>query len=500
MSPGRGHPDETVRYLGFDPCGEVFVQGGKIYRGIYPGFGDRCGDILDECERHNLFQYGIVPTRPAEFTPRFRNYERVLQHQRIPFATYPHEWPASMLKDAALFHIDLLDQLGEHDLTLKDWHPWNILFDATRPVFVDFTSITPTNELVHEEHLRDCSPSWLFSRLWTEYDNAFYAMFHRMCVPYFLFPLYMLRRKGPAAARRRVFETTLNSGNGSISLSEVFPIFSPRWVRYGVRVLRRKFALAEAGARKHKFLSLLRREVESLAVAQKFSDYSDYYTAKSEDFPLEPVREWTNKQRVIYEAIQHFRPATVLDAASNTGWFSRLAARLGCKVVAFDTDEACMDILYRRAKTEEADILPLVMDIMRPTPELPPMPWDDHSGNRHREDNAPLLRPATERLRCEMALALGIIHHLALGLGKGFDDILTSLGKFADRYLLVEFIAKDDPLIVAEPKYFPAYSANPDRFDWYDQGQFVERLQNHFSRVGIERSYPPSRSIAICER
>ena len=31
----------------------------------------------------------------------------MLKHERIPFVSYPYEWPFSMLKDAALLQLDL---------------------------------------------------------------------------------------------------------------------------------------------------------------------------------------------------------------------------------------------------------------------------------------------------------------------------------------------------------------------------------------------------------
>ena len=76
---------------------------------------------------------------------------------------------------------------------------------------------------------------------------------------------------------------------------------------------------------------------------------------------------------MVYEAIKQIQPSTLLDAASNTGWFSILGARMGARVVALDIDEACIDRLYNRAKREALDILPLVMDITKSTPDVPPL-------------------------------------------------------------------------------------------------------------------------------
>ncbi|MGH2746216.1 MAG: methyltransferase, partial [Thermoleophilaceae bacterium] len=40
----------------------------------------------------------------------------VLKHERIPFVSYPYEWPFSMLKDAALLQLDLTLAALEEDM------------------------------------------------------------------------------------------------------------------------------------------------------------------------------------------------------------------------------------------------------------------------------------------------------------------------------------------------------------------------------------------------
>jgi hypothetical protein len=125
-----------------------------VLRGIYPGNGALYRQVLRTCEAHDLFRFGIVATREADVNPcPSLSYDLVLEHERITFVSYPHEWPAYMLKDAALFHIDLYRKLAEHGLTIKDWHPYNILFKAAEPIFVDFASVIPVENLSKEEYL-----------------------------------------------------------------------------------------------------------------------------------------------------------------------------------------------------------------------------------------------------------------------------------------------------------------------------------------------------------
>jgi hypothetical protein len=54
---------------------------------------------------------------PAEFRAGAAG---VLRHDVIPFVSYPYEWPFSMLKDAALLQLSLLDEAIGEGLMLKD--------------------------------------------------------------------------------------------------------------------------------------------------------------------------------------------------------------------------------------------------------------------------------------------------------------------------------------------------------------------------------------------
>ena len=69
--------------------------------------------------------------------------QAVLRHRRVPVVSYCYEWVAPMLKAAALVTVELCIRLAENGLTLQDGHPWNILFDDTKPVYIDAGSIVP---------------------------------------------------------------------------------------------------------------------------------------------------------------------------------------------------------------------------------------------------------------------------------------------------------------------------------------------------------------------
>jgi SAM-dependent methyltransferase len=489
------------RLVGFDTAGEVFVSGERILRGIYAGDAEAVRAVLSRCERDDLFSRGIVSTRELAENPHPElGYETVLEHERVPFVSYPHEWPASMLRDAALFHIDLFQELGERGLTLKDWHPYNVLFDGAAPRFVDFTSIIPLGALTSQSHLSHAPARKGIARFWDLPAGAVYESYRLMYEPYFGLPMAMMQGGRPSQARRRLYETALNSAHSVISRREAFAGNLTGRLAYELADRRLRAALLERGPVKRRFFSLLRKMVAGSEVAVRGSAYSSYYQEKKAAFSIEPSPEWTAKQRSVREALIEHAPATVLDLGSNTGWFSILAARLGSNVVAVDLDEACVDSLYMTAKREALPILPLVVNLTAPAADRPALGFPDEPSLSLIGGSEPLYPAPNGRLRCDMVMVLALVHHLVLGQGLSFERAAAIFAGLAKRYLCAEFVALDDAMIVSDPPFFPAYNSSPESFGWYSLDNFVAALRPHFPSVEVRPSHPATRVMVVASK
>jgi hypothetical protein len=489
---------EPVR--SFDAQGQVFLEPGRVLRGIFPGHGDRCRRILQIVAENDLFRFGIVRTALAS-NVRLPGgpYELILEHERVPFISYPHEWSASMLKDAALFHLELFMRLAPYGLGLKDMHPLNVLFDGTKPVFVDFTSIIEAGALASEEYLQSARKPWRAS--WTRWDrqsDLLNDMYERMFVPYFLLPMEMMARSRHASARERMLGTTLNTGGSVITRGEAYGSRPVTRFRNLTRRIALDAALGQSGHAKALFFQRLSHYVAGIQVQPPISDYVTFYQQKGEDFDIRSSSNWNVRQHTVNSILEHLRPETVLDVAGNTGWFARLAASKGAKVVAFDIDESSADRLYLDAKAGQENVLSLVLDATRPTPKVRAASFPNEP--RREFEDAPVLLPAPHRLKCELTMALAIVHHLALGQGKTLPEIVEMLDGLTERHLVVEFVARNDELIVADPGFFPAMQGNPDGFDWYGLQSFEAELGKRFATIERLPSHPGSRTILLCSR
>jgi glycosyltransferase involved in cell wall biosynthesis/MoaA/NifB/PqqE/SkfB family radical SAM enzyme len=487
--------------LGFDPAGEVFTHNGRVYRGVFTGHGRQARAVYDLCLNRNLFAAGIVNTTLVNFAPfNQMGYDLVLEHERVPFISYAHEWTPSMLKDAALFQIDLDLQLLDSDLILKDCGATtNVLFDAANPVYVDFLSIVPVDKLIGEEWLApDQTARKQYAGI-SQKCQYFKEVFKRMFFPGILLPLYITHQNKAETARKRLLQTALNKTGDTVTELETFAD-APHHLHFAYQKYR---TLQESALRNEdvkQYLLIQRHEIEELDVSTSQSDYADYCESKGEDFDFFPNDAWKPKQWGVFNTLQSFKPSTVLDIGANTGWFSILATKHGAKVVSLDNDVACMDILYRRAKQENLSILPLIVDFLDPTPDVSAMAElcrEPHVLNSRFATDIPLLLSADKRIACDMVIALAIIHHLCLGGGRHLDEVTRQLALFAKKHLVLEFVTKEDPLIVGEPDFFKAQYANPTGFDWYSLETCLKLLGRYFGSIQ-QIPLTSSRILLVC--
>ncbi len=52
----------------------------------------------------------------------------IVEHERVPFPSFPYECPPEMLHAAAMLTLDLAENLIDEGLGLKDASPYNVLF------------------------------------------------------------------------------------------------------------------------------------------------------------------------------------------------------------------------------------------------------------------------------------------------------------------------------------------------------------------------------------
>lgn len=485
---------------GSDDAGEVLALGTRLFRGVFASHSEKFIKIFEIVSQNNLFDKGIIRTKIVPNPFPNLPYGMVFEHERIPFVSYPHEWSNSMFKDVLVKQLELVIELAQYGLTLKDLHPFNWAFANTEPVFFDFLSIVFHEEIASQYYVKDLRlPAFISESLTLdEYSKAIYFIFETTFEPYFLLPLVLIHQGRGDYARQRLANTMLNASTSAITRNEVFSD-SKQLLGYHQFKFKLASLLREPGFEKRAFFSELLAVMKNIAVPAPANDYVAYYKDKQEDFPYEPSSAWKQKQTIVYNAMKKFNPNTVLDIGCNTGWFSHLAAKQGRSVVAFDIESDCIEMLYRQAKKDNLPIVPLAVNINQMMPDLYATPFQRHTLIPGDE---PIYQATEKRLHCDMVLALGLIHHMILGDNLSFDEVIKKLATLADKYLVVEFILLHDPMILQnqDEHFFAAYQKNKSQFFWYTPHQFAIELSKIFTIEDICWSVPETRLMFVCKK
>lgn len=456
--------------------GRLFEWQGGLYRAVTLERSPFYEQIFKEGVIEDLLNRGfLVETEPVQMT--LPGYGLIVQHHKVPFVTYPYEWCDRALKDSALFLLDLNLELLRFGLMTHDVHPWNILFEGTKPIFVDLGSIRLAEEID-------------FAR-WIEHFRRLY-----------LRPLYLFSDGQTRIARQSlqhwigwdagVYEqdfvrlTQQHLGRHLLSkqadhLREAIPASIRVPLRPIRRMVTRMINSRRMAVSPHENVQSRRSILESLRVeadAVELPDNLDWdYYKDLFSFPsFSDGMDWSPKQRGVANIIRKVKPSTVIDFGSNRGWYSQLAAYEGARVIATDVDELLVSLLYRDVKCSNLLLQPLVLDFAWPSPGMGLMNFR---------------APAVDRLKCEMALALALVHHLVHLYAMQFDYIVEGLSEFTTRWLLTEFIPYNDPHLS---------QWNSRRLDWYCLDNFLAALKVRFRVIEIMESDPPARTLIFCER
>jgi hypothetical protein len=343
------------------------------------------------------------------------SWQAVVEHERVPFVSYPYEWSFSMLRDAARLQLDLLEAGLSEQVILKDSTPYNVQFVDAAPVFIDVASIVRLMPGDAWAGYRQFCQLMLYPLMLQAYRGIDFQPFLRGSLEG-ISPESMLRQLPWRDRLRR-------------------GAFSHVYVHAR---LQRRFGDAKGDTRsqlrEHGFASdLIRANVRSLRrIIDRFAfrDEASHWSQYEERCPH--VRTDAGvKEAFVWDIVRQRHWNLVWDLGCNTGRYTRIAAEHADCVVAMDSDPQTIDSLYRSLQQERLKrVLPLVMDLADPSPGR---------GWRGAER-----RDLIARGRPELILCLALLHHLVLGRNLPLEEVIEWLSGLGSA-LLIEFVDKDDP-------------------------------------------------------
>jgi len=426
-----------------DPSGFVFSRDGRIYRQINLSYRADYEQLMTSGLYRSLVDDGLLVPHEEIHPPDglAEGAFRVIAPEPIPFISYPYEWSFPQLQSAALATLAIQRRAREHDMSLKDASGFNIQFVGHRPVLIDTLSF---------EHHRDGAP-------WVAY---------RQFCQHFLAPLALMSMRDPCLGqltRRFVDGIPLELASKLLPARTWLSLSMLTHIHLHARSQRRH-AQSNGGPPSGRLsrdaevaiIESLRSGVETLRPARSSSHWATYYETRA--YSPEAMDE---KSLTVARYIDRLRPATVWDLGANTGAISRLASQKGAYTIAIDSDPESVEINYREAaRTRDTRILPLVVDLTNPSPRL---------GWHHRERLSLL-----ERGPADLALALALVHHLAIGNNVPLPRVASFLAD-AGRWAVVEFVPKEDGQVQR------LLQSRTDIFDGYTQAGFERAFAERFT-------------------
>jgi SAM-dependent methyltransferase len=378
--------------------------------------------LASPCARE-LFEEGLLPRTTALAPEPAGGGELVLEHERIPFPSFPYEWPAEMLHEAASLTLDLAERALNAGFGLKDATPYNILFRGPKPVFVDLLSF---------ERREQGDPTWLP-----------YAQFVRT----FLLPLLCNTRHGVPLG-----QTTLAKRDG-LEPEDVYRLLSPldrlrppfltlvsipKWLGRGLNGrggdIYRRASLSSGDQARFVLRSLFRSLRRSLRRAAQAPGRTSPWSSYARGGSTYSDTQLTAKEDFVREVLSETHPKNVLDVGCNTGRYSAVAAACGASVVAIDQDPVVVGETWRMARDGGLDILPLVVDLCRPSPA---------TGWLNRECPSFLERASGG---FDAVLMLAVLHHMLVTERVPLDLILDLAAELTTEVLVIEFVPPEDPM------------------------------------------------------
>lgn len=415
-----------------DPAGKIYYENNRILRKLTTLGSERFSKLKESNIISKSIQKGfLIETKEIEDNEK-NNKDLILEHEKIPYISYPYEWSFSQLKDAAIFHLDFHLFLLENDATLIDASAYNIQFIGSKLKFIDVLSIQKYTE----------------GELWAG---------HKQFCENFLNPLILKSKKG--VKFNNWFKGNLE-GIETNELNNLLSIFDKLSYNIFIHVYllnkleekyRSRKSLKPIAKNNKKIskkslmaiLSQLRKFITGLHDYKSISTWDDYSTNNSYS-----SEDKNNKKDCVTQFCKKNNFELIADLGCNDGEYSILSLENGCKkVIGFDFDINVINKAYKNSNIGNLHFLPLYLDATNPSANIG---W-------YQEERKGFI----ERANFNAIIALAFEHHLAIAKNIPLNDVVNWLVSLAPTGL-IEFVPKEDETIKKMLEFkgdiFPEYT------------------------------------------
>ncbi len=456
-----------------DDFGRVFFSNNKVFRAIQNNKIDYCLELLNSDLFKELTTKGLVPvTIISDF--EMEEYKLVLEHEKL-LVIGQHEWSFDMLRDAALTVLEINEICNKHGFELKDAHTLNIIFRGTKPVLADIGSISKIEcegthlWVAYEEFLGSFVIPLMFWGMRMNYitRKLLESNFHRM----FTIPAQSLAESGLLKLlfkKNEYFQFklrnyTLITQTKESKILKIITDFTRSTVKSVTGRNTQIFSYNKIGKQFNNLSDYfpkveIQNRLESLRAPNQESIWKGYH---KKNYRKESNLQYSKRFLRIMEIIKGYTPEidSIIDLAGNEGYFCKLISdetSIG-KIILVDYDENAINEAYSIFKTEGCKIHTALLNFMF-TPDI---------------------NGTAKRLRCDLAIALAITHHLILTGKFSINCILERIKSYSKKYVMIEFMPLG--LWATGDKDFPVVP------HWYNVDWFRTEFSKYFYIINEEQ-------------
>jgi SAM-dependent methyltransferase len=397
-----------------DSAARVVTKIDGYYRYIFNEYKAEYEHLMQSGLYEELTQNGLlIEHQEKPLDTRDPNVYKLLYPTQIAFQSYPFEWSNIQWRKAILAYLKINLIALKYGMILKDATPYNFYFNGGKAINFDTSSFMFFKE----------NDSWIAYRQFCEEFLSTIVLMHyngsrwsKLTMAHFReMPLNFVSKQLPFKSWFNL--TTLlhihlhskySGKNGPIKI---------------VKTKKRGFS-------KEKIKSLQKMILKQIIKWETAYQYNNHWENYYEQ-NIESATYLAHKENTIKEWLEKTKPKSVLDLGANTGKFSFIAANYSPVVIALEDDDNCVDAIEKEIQKKKLqNVYTLTGNLAKPSPCLG------------------LLNSATESIYkrgySEIVLALALTHHLHFTNKLSFDLIGELLNKFSSKYVIVEFIEKED--------------------------------------------------------
>lgn len=423
-----------------DPAGYIYYENNKIYRRINKCYFKQYDYLMKSGLYDELTDKGyLVKHKKVKKTKDYI----VIEVEKIPFISYPYEWCFEELKDAAILTLKIQKIALKYDMILKDASGYNVNFLRGKAIFIDTLSFDFYEEGspwgAYGQFCRHFMAPLLLMRYVDEGCNSLLKNY----IDGIPIPLAnnILKGRGGFASRQHIkwhSKAILRNNDSSLE---------------GKKVNISKTSIIN-------MVDMMIRQINKLGRKNVITEWDKYYdnTNYSDNADKCKIKLVNN----YLKSIKFGSDDIIWDLGANDGKYSRISASIS-NVISFDIDINVVNRNYTLVKNNnEANILPLVLDLTNPSPAIGFGCMERKSLNNR------------SPVKCVMALAL--IHHISISNNVPFIQVAEWFSKLGE-YLIIEFVPKNDSQVEKLLK------TRDDIFDWYDEDNFEKCFSKYFEIV-----------------